>query len=183
MIIINMQNKDILKLLIYARGITLRDNENIPSRVHLQKEMFLLLKETIFSKEVGYKFIPYYYGPFSRDLDTDLIELTVSGKINDLDGYNLTPDGFKEATLIWNNLDETKKKALSKIKERYNRMNSSDLLNYVYVKYKKYTIKSVIILDNIYNYFNKFASENDITIKDLDIAFNRIRHPINENRN
>lgn len=172
-----MQNLDILKLLIYARGSTRRDNENIPSKTHLQKEMFLLLKETIFSKVDGYKFVPHYYGPFSRELDSDIIELVVSGCVNDKDGFILTPRGFKDAQELWNNQDQPHKIALSRIKERYNRMTSDDLLDYVYGKYKKYTVKSAVIIENLYSYFDEFALENDITIDDLDNAFNRIRHP------
>lgn len=178
-----MQNLDVLKLLIYARGSTLRDNESIPSRTHLQKEMFLLLKETIFSKVDGYKFVPHYYGPFSRELDSDLIELVASGRVNDANGFTLTPDGYKDAQALWNSQDQTHKMALSRIKERYNRLAAEDLLDYVYGKYKKYTIKSAVILENLYSYFDVFALENDITVDDLDNAFNRIRHPVNENRN
>jgi uncharacterized protein YwgA len=178
-----MQKLDLLKLLIYARGSTMRDNESIPSKTHLQKEMFLLLKETVFQKVEGYKFIPHYYGPFSRDLDSDLNELVASGLVNDSAGFVLTPDGFKDANALWNSLDQPHKTALSRIKERYNRLTSEKLLDYVYEKYKKYTVKSAMILDNLYSYFDSFALENDLTIDDLDIAFNRIRHPINENCN
>jgi uncharacterized protein YwgA len=178
-----MEKLDLIKLLIYARGSTLRDNESIPSKTHLQKEMFLLLKETVFRKVDGYKFVPHYYGPFSRELDTDFNELMVSGLVNDSDGFSLTPDGFKDAQVLWNNLDEPHKIALSRIKERYNRLTSDKLLGYVYGKYEKYAVKSAVILQNLYNYFDSFALENDITIDYLDSAFNRIRHPINENCN
>jgi len=56
-------------------------------------------------------------------------------------------------------------------------------MHYVYEKYKKYTVKSAVILKNLYNYFDSFALENDVTVDDLDSAFNRIRHPLNENCN
>ena len=178
-----MQKLDLLKLLIYARGSTMRDNEGITSKTHLQKEMFLLLKETVFQKVEGYKFIPHYYGPFSRELDSDLNELVASGLVSDSDGFILTPEGFKDAQALWNRLDQPHRAALSRIKERYNRLASEKLLGYVYEKYKKYTVKSAIILDNMYSYFDSFALENDLTIDDLDTAFNRIRHPLNENCN
>jgi uncharacterized protein YwgA len=178
-----MQKLDLLKLLIYARGLTKWDNESVPSKTHLQKEMFLLLNETVFQKVDGYKFVPHYYGPFSRELDNDLNDLVVTGLVNDSDGFTLTPEGFKDAQDLWNNQDQTRKAALTRIKEKYNRLNSEKLLEYVYGKYKKYTVKSAVILDNLYNYFNSFALENNITIDDLDSAFNRIRHPVNESRN
>jgi uncharacterized protein YwgA len=178
-----MQKLDLLKLLIYARGTARRDNEGIPSRTHLQKEMFLLLKETVFQKEDWYKFVPHYYGPFSRELDNDLNELVASGLVNESTGFALTPEGFKDADALWNTLDQSHKTALSSIKERYNRLTSEKLLDYVYGKYKRYNVKSAVILDNLYIYFDSFARENEITIDDLDTAFNRIRHSVNENSN
>ena len=178
-----MQRLDLLKLLIYARGSTMRDNESIPSKTHLQKEMFILLKETIFQKADGYIFVPHYYGPFSRELDIDLNELLASGLINDSDGFTLTPVGFKDTRALWNSQDQAHKTALSRIKERYNRLTSEKLLDYVYEKYKKYTVKSAVILENLYNYCDSFALDNNVTVDDLDRAFSRIRHPINENCN
>ena len=172
-----MQNLGMLKLLIYARGLTMQDNESIPSKTHIQNEMFLLLNETIFSKEFGYKFVPHYYGQFSRELDSDIIELVASGRMNDEDGFALTQDGLKAAQELWNNQDQPHKIALSRIKERYNRLTSECLLDYMYGKYKKYTVKSPMIIENLYSYFDAFALENEITIDDLDDAFNRIRHP------
>jgi len=179
----HMQKSDLIKLLIYARGSTMRDNESIPSKTYLQKEMFLLFKETIFQNADGFKFVPHYYGPFSRELDMDLNDLVMSGHVNDSYGITLTPEGFKDAQALWNSQDQAHKTALSRIKETYNRLNSEDLLDYLYGKYKKYTVKSVLILDNLYSYFDSFALENDVTIDDLDSAFNRIRHPVNENCN
>jgi len=161
----------------------MKDNECIPSKTHLQKEMLLLLKETIFQKVDGYKFVPLFNGPFSRELDIDLNMLVASGLVNDSDGIAFTPNGFKDAQAIWNCQGKVQKAALSRIKEKYNRLTSEKLLDYVYEKYKKYTVKSHMILDNLYIYFDSFALENDVTINDLDSAFNRIRHPVNENCN
>ena len=115
-----MNKPDLLQLLIYARGSSQRDNESISSKNHLQKEMFLLSKETVFSKVEGYNFVPHYYGPFSRELDSDLMELIESGIINEEDGFTLTPVGFRSTQQKWNSLDQSQKLALSRIKERYN---------------------------------------------------------------
>ena len=54
-------------------------------------------------------------------------------------------------------------------------------MDYVYGKYKKYTVKSAMVLDNLYIYFEKFAEKNEITVEDLDSAFDNIRRPSNEN--
>jgi uncharacterized protein YwgA len=168
---------DTLKLLIYAHGASMLYNESIPSKTHLQREMFLLSKETVFSKIQGYNFVPHYYGPFSRELVSDLFELVESGIVNEEDGLTLTPAGFKSTQQTWNGLDQSQKVALSRIKRKYNRISPEDLINYVCKKYTKYFGNSTMALDNLYNYFDKFALDNELTVEDLDIAFDKIRHP------
>ncbi len=95
----------------------------------MQKEMFLLLKETGFSSEREYNFISHYSGLFSRDLDSDLIKLVISSGANDNDGYVLTPAGFRDAQILWNELDQTHKMALLMVKEKYNRLTPDNLLD------------------------------------------------------
>lgn len=170
-----------LQLLIFARGRTLKDNEGVPDKTHLQKEMFLLQKETSFSENVLFEFVPYYYGPYSRELEDIMVNLIISGRINDSDGYYLTPAGFKEAHKTWANLTDAQRNALVRIKEHYNRISSEVLLKYVYNKYKKYTTKSALYLSNILDSFHSFAIENDITEEYLQQAVNRVRHLGNEN--
>jgi uncharacterized protein YwgA len=170
-----------LELLIFARGKTLKDNEGVPDKTHLQKEMFLLQKETSFSETALFEFVPHYYGPYSRELEDAMVGLTRSGGINDSDGYYLTPSGFKEAHKTWINLTDAQRSALVRIKENYNRISSDVLLKYVYDKYKKYTTKSALYLGNILDSFHSFAIENDITEEYIQQAVSRVRHPGNEN--
>ena len=132
------------------RGSTKRNNESIPSKTHFQKEMFLLLKETIFSKIEGYGFVPHYYGPFSRDLDSDLVELTVSDKVDDTDGYTLTPIGFRETSELWNKLDPTHKSALIRINVFYG--------NFVFIG-KRFKVIIQVLKDprGLYSVFLEFS--------------------------
>lgn len=175
-----MDRKAILQLLLFARGKSLSENERIPNKTHLQKEVFLLQKETIFSKYEGFDFVPYYFGPFSRDLDSDVTELVIQGKIDDSNGFSLTHRGFMDINKLWKSLTEGERFALIRVKESYNRLSVESLLSYVYSKYKKYTYKSALMLNNLYSYFDSFAEKNDITLEYLDSSFNRIRHPENE---
>ena len=149
-----MKKSGTLQLLIYARGASMLYNESIPSKTHLQREMFLLSKETVFSKIQGYNFVPHYYGLFSRELDSDVLELVESGIVNEEDDFTLTPAGFKSTQQTWNGLEQSQKIALSRIKERFNRISLDDLMDYVYGKYKKYTVDSGMVIDNLYNYFD-----------------------------
>ncbi|MEM0141493.1 MAG: hypothetical protein QXN66_05615 [Thermoplasmatales archaeon] len=64
-----MDKTQALDLLLFARGRTLKDNEPVPTKTDLQKEMFLLEKETSFFEKPPCEFIPYYYGPYSRELE------------------------------------------------------------------------------------------------------------------
>jgi uncharacterized protein YwgA len=175
-----VDRKAIIQLLLFARGKSLSENEKIPNKIHFQKEIFLLQKETIFSKQKGYEFVPYYYGPFSRDLDSDVMELITQGNIDDSNGFSLTHHGFLEAGKLWKPLTEGEKLALIRVKESYNRMPTNSLLEYVYSKYKKYTCKSALMLTNIYSYFDSFAEKNNITLEYLESSFNRTRHPEDE---
>ena len=156
-------------------------NESIPSKTHLQREMFLLSKETVISKIQGSNSVPHYYGPFSRELDSDLFELVESGTVNDENCFTLTPAGFKSTQQTWNSLEQSQKVALSRIKEKFNRISPDDLINYVCRKYTKYFVSSTMALDNLYYYFDKFALDNELTVEDLEIAFDKIRHSSSEN--
>ena len=52
---------DLLYILLYARGKSMRDNEIVPTKTHLQKEIFLLEKRYLFSElKNKYQFIPLY---------------------------------------------------------------------------------------------------------------------------
>lgn len=178
-----MDKTEVLELLLYTRGKTLRDNEAVPTKIHLQKEMFLLEKETSLLEKPLFEFVPHYYGPYSRDLEEETISLIIAGKIDDSEGYFLTPLGFREAHELWKKLTPAQVRALVRIKENYNKKSTKELLDYVYEKYKKYTTKSALLLDNILENFHKFAVENDITEEYVVKAFDRVRHPINEDSN
>ncbi len=178
-----MDKTQVLELLLFARGETLKDNESVPNKTHLQKEMFLLQKETSFLEKPLFEFVPHYYGPFSRDLEEETVTLVISGKVNDSDGYFLTKEGYKEAHKLWKQLTPAQIRALIRIKEDYNRISTEELLDYVYNKYKKYTTKSALMLDNILENFHKYAVENNITEEFIIEAFDKVRHPVNEDSN
>ena len=178
-----MDKAEALQLLLFARGSTLKDNESIPNKIHLQKEMFLLQKETSFLERPLFEFVPHYYGPYSRELEEEAVSLVIAGKVNDSDGYFLTPNGFREAYKLWKGLTPAKLRALVRIKEDYNNKPTRELLDYVYKKYKKYTTKSALMLSNILGNFYKFAVENDITEEYIVKAFDRVRHQGNEDSN
>ncbi|MCL5783113.1 MAG: hypothetical protein M1476_04295 [Candidatus Thermoplasmatota archaeon] len=168
-----MERRDLLLALIYGRGKTLKDNEKIPSETHLQKEMFLLMKETIFSKSKEYEFKPHYYGPFSAELRDDLNLLVYKGLIDEDDGIRLTPLGFKKAASVWRSMGTSETVAVIRIKEQYNFNSIDGLSKYVYSKFPMFTVKSALRRDVIYSYFEKFYDENSLTEDYIMQAYNR----------
>ena len=168
-----MERRNLLLALIYGRGKTLKDNEKIPSETHLQKEMFLLMKETIFSKSKEYEFKPHYYGPFSAELRDDLNLLVYKGLIDEDDGIRLTPLGFRKAASVWRSMGTSETVAVIRIKEQYNFNSIDGLSKYVYSKFPMFTVKSALRRDVIYSYFEKFYDENSLTEDYIMQAYNR----------
>lgn len=172
-----MERKDLLLALLFGRGKTLRDNEKIPTETHLQKEMFLLMKETLFSRSMEYDFIAYYYGPFSPELRSDLNEYVFTGMIDEKTGISLTPEGFRNASTVWRNLKDNEKVAIIRVKKNYNFLSVDDLLDYVYNKFPKFTVKSALKPEVVYSYFEKFYDEHELTEEYIMDAYNRVRYP------
>ena len=160
-----MENlNDLLYLLIYARGKSMRDNENIPTKIHLQKEIFLLQRRYPFNELTHkYEFIPLYYGPFSKAVAIDLNTGIDMELISNNDNIILTPQSFKYASNIWNPLGEDYKKTIIQIKEGFNRMTVEQLIDYVYEHYPKFAKKSALSKGNVDNYFNQFCKEEQLS--------------------
>jgi isocitrate dehydrogenase len=155
---------DLLYLLIYARGKSMRDNENISTKTHLQKEIFLLQKRYPFNELTPkYEFIPLYYGPFSKAVAIGLNTGISMELISNDDNIILTPQGFKYASKIWNSLGDDYKKTIIQTKEEFNRMTVEQLIDYVYEHYPKFAKKSALLKGNVDNYFNQFWKEEQLS--------------------
>ncbi|EQB70990.1 MAG: hypothetical protein AMDU4_FER2C00206G0002 [Ferroplasma sp. Type II] len=168
----------ILYLLIFSRGRSMKDNEPVPTKTHLQKEIFLLQKIYPFDEKTEkYDFVPLYYGPFSKKLSMDLDSGINAGLITDNSGIMLTVHGFKYVSELWNSTDNDEKRKIIQVKEKFNRMNIQDLIGYIYDKYPKFTKKSALKKENIDQYFNQFWRENELS----DEYFVRIVRESREN--
>jgi uncharacterized protein YwgA len=162
-----MENPNgLLYILLYARGKSMRDNESVPTKTHLQKEIFMLQRIYPFSESKNkYEFIPLYYGPFSKELAMDLNEGTENGFISSGIGISLTSQGFSHASSIWSNLSDEYKQTVIKIKEEFNRMTINQLIEYVYEHNPKFTKKSALLKDVVDDYFDQFWKENQLSDK------------------
>lgn len=139
-------------------------NESVPTKIHLQKEIFILQRKYPFNEnKCKYDFVPLYYGPFSTSLNLDLMAGIEDGLINDSYGLTLTENGFACASKIWNMLNDESKITIIQTKERFNRMKTDALLDYVYTHYPKFSRKSALLRKPVDNYFTGFWNENNLS--------------------
>ncbi|NUC74763.1 DUF4065 domain-containing protein [Haloterrigena sp. SYSU A558-1] len=136
------------------------DGEPIEGRTRLQKLVFLMQKELEQREQSGmvgsaYEFIPYDYGPFSKDLYDDLDAMINQQFVDDTEEplrsgkvkyvYEIEDDG---QTLVETESENRESVAevvqvAQEIKEEYNDMLLSDLIEFVYSEYPDYAERSV----------------------------------------
>ena len=122
----------------------------------LQKVVFLVEEELNFN--IGYKFIPYYFGPFSKELQDDVYKLKNLGYVEIKeevmeDFVSGEIIGFKKAYKITDKVEfdvNSLDKNFVEFVVTHLKIPLDDLLRYVYVKYPGYTVNSVI-KDKIFN--------------------------------
>lgn len=135
------------------------DGEPIEGRTRLQKLVFLMQKRL---EETGedplqtddYEFIPYDYGPFSKELYDDIDETMVRGMVEGRE-EDLGEDKVKYDYEIQEDGEQWVKDQLSKeeaqrvlglaeeIKDEYGDIYLSDLIDEVYSRYPKYAENSI----------------------------------------
>lgn len=139
-----LKGKDLLLTLLFFA-------ERVDGRTQVQKLAFLTQKETKLGE--SYRFVPWKFGPFSKEVWEDLdllvsegivIEIPQGGKDKTVGYmYALTKDGARLVTdRILSQLDDNMLVQIKRMIENYSQMNLSELLTYVYEKYPEYTEKS-----------------------------------------
>lgn len=112
------------------------------------KSAFLLQQDA--GLNLGYNFIPYKYGPFSKEVYEDieeleknlLVERVKPKKDIEMTEIRLVYD-FKDWTeRIIDSLPEDIKETVKTYVEKYGKMELNELLGYVYAKYPEYAVKS-----------------------------------------
>jgi len=126
----------------------------IRGKTKLQKLVFLLDKELNIIKDQGYDFVPYKYGPFSKELIEDVEMLILTGlvkteeevrEINDEEVtivvYRLTDRGKNIARQAYNELTDKEKRKINKLKE-FNARSARSLTAYVHSRYPEYVVQT-----------------------------------------
>jgi len=112
------------------------------------KSAFLLQQEA--GLNLGYDFIPYKYGPFSKEVYEDIEELEKNllvERVKPKKDLEMTEirliEEFKDWTeKIIDSLPEDIKEIVKAYIEKYGKMELNELLDYVYAKYPEYAVKS-----------------------------------------
>lgn len=135
------------------------DGEPIEGRTRLQKMVFLMQKRFEEKDEDplqsdDYEFVPYDYGPFSKELYADLDDLIGRNMADDREEpigedkvkyvYELEGQG---EDFVENQLPEKEAQQILEeaedIKSKYNDVQLSDLIEDVYSRYPKYAKNSI----------------------------------------
>ncbi len=157
-----LDKRDFLLLLLHVKGKSDKANEVVRGRLKLMKLVFLLDKEENireYSKSF-YEFESLNYGPFSKELLQDLDVLVQEGLVEEKSqevntpigsimrrsDYELTEKGIELVETIAGDASIIEK--ITRIKKKYNRMDTEKILTYVYTKYPEFAKNSKIV-DNI----------------------------------
>lgn len=150
-----MHRKLLPMALMYAN-----DGEPIEGRTRLQKMVFLMQKQLKQRDQLGavgleYNFIPYDYGPFSKELYDDLDAMIEQEFVDDTEEplrsgkvkyiYEIEDDGEELVDSECESREDvdTIIQIAREIKKHYNDMLLSELIEYVYTEYPEYAERSV----------------------------------------
>lgn len=120
------------------------------SPVRLQKSLFLLGKKS--PNEVGndfYRFEPYDYGPFDKDVYSDAEVLAKRGFLIKQQmgptwaGYSITPEGMKYVEGLEEKASPTAKEHLRRVVEWAQGLTFSQLLTAIYQAFPEFKKNSV----------------------------------------
>jgi hypothetical protein len=129
------------------------DKEKELDPVRIMKGMFLFAKETPtdwLPSEARYRFEPYYYGPYSPQIYSDLDQLGGYGYVRarEVPGrswnhYSLTPEGAEVAQSITRTANPKASQYLRTLRAFVDGLSFRQLLTTVYNRYPDYAVNSV----------------------------------------
>lgn len=146
-----MENRYALPLLLLSAS----KDTTIFCKTKFQKLIFIMQKEKI-GNDI-YPFVPFFYGPYSRDLSDDLnvlqrlgvIDISINVSNKEYYSYKLTEQGKKLLDSMMKRDNQLRKffKASSDVIAKHGNQNLKDLLTYVYQKYPEFATKRQNVLD------------------------------------
>jgi len=123
-----------------------RNGEPVKGKTWLQKEMFLITKNTGLKEEVYFE--PHFYGPYSETIDTELENLEILGLAAENGEIRLTGKGKEVYANLLKIASHEKLGLIGEIKEELNDLDEDELLAYIYFSYPE-TTKEAARFENI----------------------------------
>lgn len=118
--------------------------------VQIQKLLFLIQKKIPVFKKDGFDFKPYDYGPFDKNVYSELETLAEKGFINIREqeasswrAYGLTNDGLTKAKEIFETLDADSREKITKLSGFVRQLSFSQLVSAIYDAYPEMKQNSV----------------------------------------
>lgn len=145
-----MHDRELLPLLLLDSG----RGDAIRGRTRMQKLVFLLQEELEGDNPGSYRYEPYDYGPFSKDLYFDIDELVERDVIKEektefdedkvVYEYRLGLRAEEYLTRWSSDLKASLREKASEIKSDFNDLDLQKLLEYVYEEHPFYASESVL---------------------------------------
>ena len=118
-----------------------RNRKHIKGKTWLQKEMFLIAKNTKLKEMLDFE--PHLYGPYSETVDVELENLEVMGLLEEKGNIQLTEEGRKYYKKISEKASRQILDLISEIKEELNDLSEDELLAYIYFSFPETTEEAV----------------------------------------
>lgn len=147
-----MRARNIVIPLLLAKNA---GEDGIHGRTRLQKFVFLIQQELEGAVSSRYNFIPYDYGPFSKELAEDMNRLEDEGFIQKQERrvggniehvYQITDEGIDEVNELKKEFvhNEETENLSEELIDEWNSQSLKRLLSYVYYTYPAYAEESVL---------------------------------------
>lgn len=119
--------------------------------VQLQKVLFIVGENVpSVNRRNYYRFKPYNYGPFSKEVYSDAEDLVASGDVAIVqppgqawNNYRITPQGLERAERLREQLHESERSYIDRIVKWVRGLTFRQLLAFIYKQYPDYAKKSM----------------------------------------
>ena len=134
----------------YMLAVLATANNDEYTPVQIQKLFFLLDRNiTERNKIPSFNFEPYYYGPFDKEIYTELNNLQTQNLLslnysyNNLKKYKLTPEGQRIGEKIFNAFDKGLKDYIKRTNEYVRKLSFEQLIKAIYKEYPDTKVNSI----------------------------------------
>lgn len=137
-------------VLLLTSDLVAADEEVEPlDRLRLQKAVFLLEQEGPQGWRDFYDFVPWHWGPFSRELSNAVRGLLHDGLLEpeyapgrSYPGYRTTRQGEHRAEQAWRSLTQERRDFIGRVRRYVTSRSFNRLLREIYTKYPTYATRS-----------------------------------------